>query len=265
MFAIIVCITISVLPSSTPATAASLEAVLAGEHRSAENTARDIYRHPAATLEFFGIKPDMTVVEILPGQGWYTEVLAPFLKDRGRLIAASYGADHPMEFLRNYHHGYMAKLDENPELYGRVERVVLQTNPFLREVADATVDMVLDFRNTHNFIRWDDITEEAFRAYYRVLKPGGVLGIVEHRANPGSNPVETANQGYVPETYTIALAESIGFKLAAKSEINANPKDTKDHPGGVWTLLPRLRTGDEDPAKYRAIGESDRMTLKFVK
>ena len=245
---------------------ALLEQALAGDHRKPGNVERDRYRHPKQTLMFFGMKPDMTVLEILPGSGWYTEVLAPYLYDEGRLLVAN----RPMEeldhdYFRNRLRGYFEKLDARPDVYGNLERVhYVRRGEYLPDIADNSVDMVLNPRTTHNMIRFGGL-REAYSSFYRVLKPGGVLGVVQHRADPGGNHEQTAQNGYVPQNYLIGLAEGVGFELAASSEINANPKDTKDHPEGVWTLPPTYRLGDKDREKYSAIGESDRMTLKFVK
>ena len=241
-----------------------LEQVIASEHRDAKNVARDVYRHPGETLSFFGIMPDMHVLEILPGGGWYTEILAPYLKDNGTLAVASFGPDHSVEYLRNIHNRLIEKFDAQPEVYGKVVLGVFHGEGYLDDFEDESFDMVLTFRNTHNWIRFGGV-EDAYRAMYRVLKPGGVLGVVQHRAEAGSNAGETAENGYVPESYMIELLEGIGFELVDKSEINANPKDTKDYPEGVWTLPPTYELGDKDRAKYAAIGESDRMTMRFVK
>lgn len=241
-----------------------IEQAIASNHRSAENKARDVYRHPKETLMFFGIQPDMKVLEILPGAGWYTEVLAPILKVNGELTVASFGANHPNDYLRGIHTKYEKMLDSNPEVYGKVKRVVFEDNGYLKDVADNSQDMVVTFRNTHNWIRYGGV-EDAYRSFYRVLKKGGILGVVQHRANKGSDAMESSQKGYVPESYLIKLAESMGFELVAKSEINANPKDNKDHPEGVWTLPPSYRLKEVDREKYQAIGESDRMTLRFVK
>lgn len=244
----------------------ALAKAIAASSRTPANTERDQYRHPQQTLDFFGIKPGMTVVEVLPGRGWYTEVLAPYLASDGKLIAASYGENNERDYLSGIHAGYMEILNANPDAYGKITVVDFKTpTGYVDDIADASVDMVLDFRNTHNLIRWYGGADEAYRHYYRILKPGGVLGVIEHRAEPGGDAMQTANTGYVPEQYSIDVATSAGFKLEVKSDINANPKDTKDHPNGVWTLPPRQRWGDDDPEKYLAIGESDRMTLKFVK
>ena len=241
-----------------------LDQAIKGSHRSPENVARDTYRHPKETLLFFGLQPDMQVLEILPGRGWYTEILAPILKEKGELTVASFGAGHPTEYLANIHKEYIKTLDANPEIYGKVKRTQFKTNVYLAEIPDDSLDMVVTFRNTHNWIRYGGI-EDIYAAFYRVLKPGGILGVVQHRAKKGSNAKQTAEDGYVPEVTIIKLAEDLGFELIAKSDMNANPKDTTDHPKGVWTLPPTYRLGDEDKDKYTAIGESDRMTLKFIK
>ena len=241
-----------------------LDAAISGAHRDAKNVARDVYRHPGETLTLFGIKPDMEVLEILPGAGWYTEILAPYLRDDGLLAVASFGPQHSVEFLRNLHNGLVEKFDGDPENYGKVVVGVFQGERYLEGFEDESFDMVVTFRNTHNWIRFGGV-EDVYRAMYRVLKPGGILGVVQHRAEAGSEAKETAERGYVPESYMIRLLEDTGFELVDKSEINANPKDTRDYPEGVWTLPPTYRLGDEDRDRYAAIGESDRMTMKFVK
>ncbi len=241
-----------------------IDQAVASQHRSAENKARDEYRHPAETLSFFGLHAEMKVLEILPGRGWYTEILAPVLKDKGELTVASFGANNPNDYLRNVHNDFMKILDASPEVYGKVKRVVFEDNGYLKEVPDASQDMVVTFRNSHNWIRYGGI-EDAYRSFHRVLKKGGVLGVVQHRANKGDDAKESSQKGYVPESYLIKLAEDMGFELVSKSEVNANPKDNKDHPEGVWTLPPSYRLKDVDKEKYTAIGESDRMTLRFIK
>jgi len=245
--------------------AISIEKAINGSHRSAKNKARDIYRHPKETLLFFGLEPDMTVLEILPGKGWYTEILAPVLSQQGQLTVASFGANHPNEFLRGIHNDFIKHIDSQPEIYGKVKRSLFKTREgYLADIASGSQDMVVTFRNTHNWIRYGGV-EDIYRAFYRVLKKGGILGVVQHRAKQGTDVYKTAEQGYVPEAWLIRLAENIGFELIDKTEINANPKDTREHPKGVWTLPPTYRLGEQDKAKYTAIGESDRMTLKFVK
>lgn len=257
------------LMAMVPARAGDIETLLdravASAHRSPENRSRDIYRHPRETLLFFGLQPGMRVLEILPGAGWYTEILAPILRDHGELIVASFGDHHPVPELATLHRLYTQKLDANPAIYGKIRRILFNENGgYLAALPDGSVDMVLTFRNTHNWIRFGQ-AEAVYAAFFRVLKPGGILGVEQHRADPGADPRASAEQGYVPEDYLIRLAEDAGFKLVARSEINANPRDTKDHPEGVWTLPPTYRLGEKDRGKYAAIGESDRMTLKFIK
>ena len=243
----------------------ALEKAIQGAHRDAKNVARDAYRHPAETLTLFGIEADTHVLEILPGPGWYTEILAPYLQQNGKLSVASFGADHSMEYLRNLHLKMVGKFEAQPQIYGAVEVGVFQDgDAYLNDFGDESFDMVLTFRNTHNWIRFGGV-EEVYKAIRRVLKPGGTLGVVQHRAAPDSDAAQSAEQGYVPEAYMISLLEGLGFELVKKSEVNANPKDTRDHPEGVWTLPPSYRLGDKDREKYRTIGESDRMTMKFVK
>ena len=225
--------------------------------RSAEDKARDQYRHPVETLSYFGIKPDMTVVEIWPGGGWYTDILAPFLKERGKL----YEAVPPGKNGENSD-TYRKKLAADPARYGKI---ILTELPSKQPIAPAgSADMVLTFRNVHNWMRRGS-AEDTFKEMYAALKPGGILGVEEHRADSSQPQDPKAASGYVREDYVIKLAEQAGLKLVSKSEINANPKDTKDYASGVWTLPPTLRLGDKDRDKYLAIGESDRMTLKFVK
>ena len=242
---------------------AALATVLAGPQRSAANKARDAYRHPAETLAFFGVKPNQTVVEMLPGEGWYTEILAPYLRDQGKLVAVGFPPDSPNEYMRKRQAEYAQKLAADPANYGKVEvRAMAAEKVDLG--APASADVVLNFRNTHNWIRRGQF-ESAYKAIYTVLKPGGVLGIEQHRAAAGADPKVTAESGYVPEDWLIAELGRLGFEFAGKSEVNANPKDTRDYPKGVWTLPPSYALGATDHDKYAAIGESDRMTLKFVK
>jgi len=250
---------ISPMPSATAAqddtsTVAALQAAIAGPQRSEANKARDKYRHPLETLTFFGIKPETTVVEISPGAGWYTEILAPFLKDHGKLYEAVGGGAGAKAFEE--------KLKADPAVYGQVIVTVLQP-PAQTEIAPAgAADMILTFRNVHDWLP-RGTTEDYFKAFYRALKPGGILGITDHRADPSQPQDPNAKNGYVRQDYMIQVAEQAGFKLIGTSEINANPKDQRDHP--VWNLPPTLRLGQKDRAKYLAIGESDRMTLKFTK
>lgn len=242
----------------------TLEQAIAAPYRDA-NRARDVYRHPLQTLEFFGIEDDMTVVEIWPGSGWYSEILAPYLRARGHYIAAQY-PDVPTapEYQKKTLEKYKAALAGNPQLFSRVRLTAIGKPDFYQPVAPGTADMVLTFRNVHNWLA-DDNAREMFAAFYRALKPGGVLGVVEHRGWDDTTREDAIRTGYVGQDYVVQLAQDAGFTWVAWEEINANPKDTKDYPGGVWTLPPTLRLGDVDRAKYLAIGESDRMTLKFVK
>lgn len=254
------------LPAAAPVCSQELrvDEALAAPHREAKNTARDRYRHPAETLQFFGLRPDMQVLEISPGGGWYTEILAPLLRENGQLTVSSFGADHPVEYLAKLHRTLVSKMQANPEVYDRVRVVVARRPFFLGRIEDASMDMVLTFRNTHNWIR-DGYAETMYREFFRVLRPGGTLGVVQHRAKTGVDPAASAERGYVPEDHVVRLAEQAGFRLSDRSGINANPLDTKDHPEGVWTLPPTYRLKERDRDKYEAIGESDRMTLKFTK
>jgi len=240
-----------------------LRTIIAGDHREPKNAARDRYRHPFETLSFFGLKPHMTVVEIWPGRGWYTEVLAPFVNDDGRFYGASWDQESTSEWVQRNLQGYRAKLAARADLYGGA--VITELSRTKTNIAPpGTADMVLTFRNVHNWMK-RGYERTIFEAMYEALKPGGVLGLTEHRGDPEVWQDPQALSGYVNEETVIDIAEDVGFRLAAKSEINANPMDTKDHPKGVWTLPPSLRLKDQDRDKYVAIGESDRMTLKFVK
>jgi predicted methyltransferase len=236
---------------------------LAAPHRTAGNVVRDPYRHPAETLAFFGIKPDSTVVEIWPGSGgYYMEILAPYLKEKGRYIAANRDTAAAANYVAD-HQKLLARLKAEPALYEKV--VVTALNADLHDIAPpGSADFVISFRNLHNWMERGE-AEGALRAFYKALKPGGVLGLVDHRGRAGMTQEEQMKSGYVREDAAIALVEKFGFKLAGSSEVNANPKDTKDHPAGVWSLPPTYRLKDADRAKYQAIGESDRFTLKFVK
>lgn len=250
--------------ASADDTAARLQAALAGAQRSDANRARDQYRHPQETLLFFGLQPDMTVIELWPGGGWYTEVLAPVLRDTGHLVAAAYPADSDSDYFNRVLGEYQAKLAAAPAVYGQVTVIGFNPPAHASLGPDGSADMVLTFRNLHNWRNAGNL-EAVFAAAYAVLKPGGVFGVAEHRAPAGSAVEQVFESGYMPQDYVIELAQQAGFELTATSEINANPKDTKDYPKGVWTLPPSLRLGEQDKAKYLAIGESDRMTLKFVK
>lgn len=272
---------------SLPATAAALVAVLAslsfstlaaandpderidtaidGKHRSAANRARDFYRNPRDTLLFFGLRPDMTVVEISPSAGWYTEIIAPVLKDGGQYYAAVPKVDaNAPEMMRQRDAAFRDKLAAGRDIYGEARLSTFDAAaPTFAPPGSA--DLVVTFRNVHNWAKAGH-TDAMFKGFFDVLKKGGVLGVVEHRANPGTDLKRQIDSGYMTEAYVTAAAERAGFRLEAAAEINSNWRDTKDYPGGVWTLPPNLRgVADADKAKYREIGESDRMTLRFVK
>ncbi len=238
---------------------AAIAAAVAAPTRTAANTARDPHRHPADTLAFFGVKPGDTVVELWPGGGWYTEILAPLTKAGGGTLYAAAPWERGLNRIKEWQ-------GANADLYGGIKLAEFPnagTNP---KVPDGSADVVLTFRNVHNWrFGGADNTANAFKQIFAMLKPGGTLGVVEHRLNESDDAAKEEKSGYMKESSIIAFAEAAGFKLAEKSEINANPKDTKDYEKGVWTLPPSLREGDTDRAKYVAIGESDRMTLKFVK
>jgi predicted methyltransferase len=248
-----------------PHTDVLLQDAISRPGRPPEEAARDRYRHPRETLEFFGIRENMTVVELWPGAGWYTAILAAFLSNGGKLTVTSMDpAGPPDEYATKGARAYAARLAAQPDVFGKVDIHVVHPPSDVVLGPDGSADMVLTFRNVHNWISGGS-ADAVFAAAFRVLKPGGVLGVEEHRARPDADPRKVADTGYVPEAQVIDLAQKAGFRLEARSEINANPKDTKDWPKGVWTLPPVLRLGDQDRAKYEAIGESDRMTLRFRK
>lgn len=243
---------------------ARLQALVVGPQRSPQAMARDLYRHPYEVLHFFGLSDGQTVVEIWPGgTGYWTEILAPYLREKGKYYAAIGEEEGASEEVRKSNEAFAAKLKANPEPYDRV--IVTKFGGDRHEIApEGTADLVVTFRNVHNWLAMHE-GEAAFRTFYKALKPGGVLGVEEHRGRADQPQDPDAKSGYVRQDYTIALAVSAGFIFAGSSEVNANPKDTKDYPAGVWTLPPVLRLGDTDRAKYEAIGESDRFVLKFVK
>lgn len=232
-------------------------------NRSAENKVRDVYRHPYETLEFFGIKKNFTVLEMWPGSGWYTEILAPYLKAEGKLIAATYDRSDnpPAAYMGNAVKNFDLFLESDP-VYSDIV-VSEQVSERVSEIAPAgTVDAILDFRNAHNWIPAG--ADNIIMAWHKALKPGGIVGIVDHRR--GADEAFQPGTGYIHEQQLIDLMTKHGFALEARSDINANPADTKDYPGGVWNLPPTLRgVSDTDRLMYLDIGESDRMTLKFVK
>ena len=248
-------------------TEALIDKAMTGSHRADANKARDKYRHPKETLLFFGLKPDMTVVEVWPSAGWWTEILGPVLKDGGQYYAAWFAtqAKGAPDFLKEREKGFDAMLAGRPDLYGKVIKTALLAPEFVDIAPKGSADMVLTFRNVHNWAKAGN-ADAMFKAFYDTLKPGGILGVKDHRAKPGTPFQRQIDSGYMTEAWVIETAQKAGFKLDNKSEINANPKDAADYPGGVWTLPPNLRNvPDADKPKYLAIGESDRMTLKFVK
>ncbi|MCL7714662.1 class I SAM-dependent methyltransferase [Stenotrophomonas mori] len=268
------CLLFAALPASArPATAPAspagtdaLQAVVAGDWRSAANVARDRYRHPVQTLAFFGLRPDQTVIEITPGGGWYAEILAPYLRGQGRYVAAVVDPDAlPPGGGRDYQQRARAGLQtlfaDAPALFDQAVTVAYDPAAPVLGAPDSA-DAVLTFRNVHNW-RASGQAEGLFRAFFAVLRPGGVLGVVEHRAK-ADVPADDKS-GYVGQAQVIALAEAAGFRLAESSEVNANPRDAREHPNGVWTLPPSNNHDAVDAARYQAIGESDRMTLRFVK
>ena len=246
---------------------AALRAAIAQPQRTPAFVARDAARHPYETLSFFGIKPEMTVVELSPGGGWYTEILAPYLRDKGQLIL---GADDPASdsaYAKRSIERLQQKLAAQPAVFDKVRLGVFDAaRGKLDYAAPGTVDLVLTFRNVHNWAALGEApTQAVFQSAFKALKPGGVLGVVDHRLPTARTQDEKASSGYLHEAWVIRVAESAGFKLAAKSEVNANPKDTADHENGVWALPPTWANKDKERARYEAIGESDRMTLRFVK
>jgi predicted methyltransferase len=241
----------------------ALQAIVNGSFRSPENKARDPYRHPVETLTFFGVRPNMTVVELWPFGGWYTEILAPYLRDHGKLYAAAMDPKSTAAEDRKYNSDLHALFAAHPELFDRVELSVLAPGK-MQLAPDGSADLVLTFRNIHNWV-WAGTEKDVFRAAFRALKPGGILGVEEHRNNDPAFVPSKPGQAYVGEQYAIDLIQSVGFRFVGSSDVNRNPRDTKDYPKGVWTLPPTYAEGDKDRAKYAAIGESDRFTLKFVK
>jgi len=259
----LVCLLTSLSSASLRAETAIDADLLQSPDRTPAFVERDVYRHPAETLDFFGVKPTMTVVEIWPGGGWYTEILAPFLES-GKLYAAHFAKNSGIKYFDKSRLFFDEKIKADTELYQSLVMAEFSPKMNTLSVPDGSADAVLTFRNVHNWLR--SINEaEAFALFYKALKPGGVLGVVEHRAKAETSWETMKQSGYMTEAYVIALAEKAGFVLDAKSEINANPKDSADHPKGVWTLPPTLRLQDKDREKYLAIGESDRMTLRFKK
>lgn len=252
-----------------------IDKAMIGDHRDPAFVLRDQYRHPKETLEFFGLKPYSNVVEIWPASGWYTEILAPVFREYGTFYAAGFAmsAHQTPDWQKEIQIGFADKLSQRPDVYDHVVITELSIPERTTIAPPGTIDMILTFRNVHNWMK-GEYTQGMLETFYRILRPGGILGIVEHRAVPGTPFEQMVKSGYVTQEFVIALAQAIGFKFEASSEINANPKDTKDYPAGVWTLPPTLRLckdmkngSDKDACikKYTAIGESDRMTLRFRK
>lgn len=242
----------------------TIEEIMEGDHRSPQNIARNEFRHPVETLAFFGLKPDMTLIEIGPSGAWYTEILAPYMRDHGRYYGAHFSPNSGNDFQRRNLENFEAKLAADPELYGKaiVRHLLPPTETAIGPVEGA--DIALTFRNVHNWMARNE-DEAFFNAFFAALKPGGILGVVEHRAPDSATRQQMIDSGYVSEAFVKEIAARAGFEFVAASEINANPKDTKNYPEGVWTLPPSYRMGETDRERYTAIGESDRMTLKFIK
>ncbi len=234
-------------------------------HRVQANKARDSYRNPGKTLAFFGIRSDMTVVEVWPGKGWYTEIIAPFIKSgNGQFIAAGFPQNAGPEWRQTMAKEYQDWMEQSPEQYDQVKVVELGPPSYWNLAPSESVDAIYTFRNVHNWLKGGYETK-MFDTFYKALKPGGILGVVDHRARPDTDIETMKTSGYLTEKLVISLAEQAGFVLEAKSELNANSLDDTNHPKGVWTLPPTLRLGAKDREKYLAIGESDRMTLRFRK
>jgi predicted methyltransferase len=245
----------------------ALREATAGPQRSEKERARDIYRHPVETLEFFGVRGDMTVVELWPGSGWYTSILAPLVRERGKLVVASGDPNgEPKAEPTEDGQAFLARRTRQPEVFDHTTWVQVPATGDIVLGPRESADAVLTLRNLHTFV-WLKKEQQMLAASFRVLRHGGVLGLTDHRAPTGgsTDPKVMGDTGYIPEAYAIQVVESAGFRLAGRSEINANPRDTKDYEGGVWALPPTYANGEKDHARYEAIGESDRMTLKFVK
>lgn len=253
-------------PQITQAQQQALGDAVASTSRGITNVMRDAYRNPQHTLAFFGITPGQTVIEVWPGAGWYTEILAPLLRDDGKLITAHFDPESDVAFFRRSRADFAAKLAEDPQWYDKVELSTLNYDPQLPLAEPGSADRVLTFRNVHNWLAaGDDKAAQVFDKFYAALKPGGMLGVVEHQARAGTSLEDMIKTGYVTQAKVRELAEAAGFEMISISPVNQNVQDTKDHPEGVWTLPPTLRLGDKDRARYLAIGESDRMTLLFIK
>lgn len=243
---------------------AALTAMVAGVHRRPASPERDHDRHPVETFDFYGLEPGMTVLEFAPGEAWFTELLAPVLAKKGKLYATTTDPNGPpQERMTFYAQRFKAFLERSHEVYGKVEPLlIVPTAPKIG--LDGKLDMVVMMRAMHGVVNAGQL-DKWLAEMHKALKPNGILAIEQHRAKPDAVPEQSSKKGYLPEKWVVEKVEAAGFKLVAKSEINANPKDTKDYPDGVWTLPPTYRLGDKDRARYKEIGESDRMTLRFVK
>ncbi len=250
------------LAPANAATDPELLAAIDSPTRSAANVARDRYRHPTAALSFFGLRDNQSVVEIEPGAGYWTEILAPYLKAHGTYRVAIPTPDPKNQREVAVYAAYIRKLHDDPAEYDKV--IVTAFDADTKVAPPDSIDLVLSFRNLHDWMA-DGTAAAKLAEIYMILKPGGVLGIEDHRGLTTQPQDPLAKSGYVREDYAIALIEKAGFKLAGSSPIGDNPRDTKNYPMGVWTLPPVLAMGAVDRAKYLAIGESDRWTLKFVK
>ncbi len=254
--AVVAAVPAAALPAPDPA----LLRAVASPLRTARFVARDAVRHPAQELAFFGVRPDATIVEIWPGGGYWTEILAPYLRPHGHLIVAL-----PVNVADEVKstEAFRTRLAANPALFGGLTQAQLGLSD-MAVAPPGSADFVLTFRNIHNWMA-QGFAQDAFAGFYKALKPGGILGVEEHRGDPSAPQDPKADSGYVRQDYAIALAEKAGFHLVASSEMNANPKDTRHWPQGVWTLPPSYALGQTDRAKYAAIGEADNFVLKFQK
>ncbi|NMH60800.1 class I SAM-dependent methyltransferase [Alteromonas ponticola] len=240
---------------------------VANEHREMKDRLRDEYRNPQQTLRFFGIEPNMTVVEIWPGGGWYTDILAPMLKENGKLIAAHFHVtENSPKYYSRYLNQFKDKIANHPP-YADIELTAFDAVLAPDLAKPGSADAVLTFRNVHNWYmqKGEESLNKAFAAFFKALKPGGILGVVDHQLPESADDVTMEKSGYIKKSLVVDAAEAAGFTLAAESDVNANPMDTADHPRGVWSLPPSMAMGEENKDKYLAIGESNRMTLKFVK
>jgi len=252
-------VTLAVSGCSNP----SLESISIGDQRTQKEIDRNAFRHPVETLQFFDVQPSMSVVEIWPGGGWYASILAPYLKDEGEYYAAHFDPESPVKFFRTMRNKFEERVGSHEAFSNTIFTTMAPPN-MLDIAPNASADRVLTFRNVHNWMR-NKSEQAVFHAFFKALKPGGLLGVVEHRAPESFSYEQMVESGYVKESYVIELAKKAGFQLLGRSEINRNPQDSKQYVNGVWTLPPTLRVIDSERDKMLSIGESDRMTLKFIK